>query len=116
MLRIVRTASKPIELDWVANNLAMPLNAIDPGTVPSPAAVSLLKWARDGHGGREFFSGLYRSQLPSRREVDAQPRVFDDGAEVLELIEKLESLAEEDARRAPCPHCGGSGALNSTGG
>jgi len=93
-----RKAAKPVEMNWVQEHMVLPLADIDPASVPSAGAVALLRWAKEGGGAADFFTSLFKSQLPSKKELDAQAAMVDDGRECVGLIEKLQRLR---AQRVP---------------
>jgi len=90
-----RVASKQVELDWVQQNMSLPLSALDVAQIPSSGAVAMLKWVKEEGGAKDFFMGLFKSQLPTRKELDAQAALADDGRECVRLIEKLQRLRGE---------------------
>jgi len=94
-----RRATKQQELDWVQQNMILPLDQIDLKSVPSAGAVALLKWTREEGGASDFFTSLFKSQLPSRKDLDAQAQMQDDGRECIRLIEKLQRLRAEGKAR-----------------
>jgi hypothetical protein len=89
-----RTATRQTEVAWAQQHLEVPWPQIDKKLVPSAMAVALLKWAKENKG--EFITSIYKSQLPTRKQVEQQARMEDDGSELIQLIDKLERLAKED--------------------
>ncbi len=74
-----KQASAVVVVTWVANNLEIPVDLIDAGDVPSPAAIAMLEWARDRLG--DFFD-LYAKLIPSRAQTETEFKFVDDGEDV----------------------------------
>jgi len=91
-----RRAATIEEVKWVANNMMIPLDQIDPEQIPSPAAVGMLKWARTPGGEGIFFKDTYGRLIPTRNMLEAGSKYTDDGREQFFLIQRLERSEEFD--------------------
>lgn len=70
-------------VNWVANNIEIPLDKIDVNEVPSPAAVWML---RMGKVRPHEFMDLYAKLIPNRAQVEEEMKFDDDGEDVLDLL------------------------------
>lgn len=91
-------ASERDEIRWATANIYVPLDQIDLTTVPSMAAVSLLRTYRDRPD--QLFDKLYTKILPSKEEVNRLSLGSDDGVELVEYLETIAAAAEA-ARKDP---------------
>ncbi|MFW6032944.1 MAG: hypothetical protein ACOCTI_06185 [Phycisphaeraceae bacterium] len=104
-----RSANGRQVIEWVANHLHIPLEAIDPEGVPNPAAVGLLEWAKQPGSRAEFWKAMYTKTLPSKSQMEEElERFLDDGRDVLELLGKV-SQASAEARMAAIPEADAEG-------
>jgi len=102
-----RQATERDEAKWAKDHLLVPWERIDPETVPSPGAVSLLEHGKQDR--KHFMQSIYAPLLKHSTEQEGKDRFEDDGREVLHLIEKIakqgDPLAlddEQEANRASC--------------
>jgi hypothetical protein len=83
-----KTAKKEDVVEWVYQNIGVPVWEIDRAGVPDSGAVAMLQWANTDQGRNQFMGKFV--DLVTKRMVDRETNAFlDDGLEVLKLIPKM---------------------------
>lgn len=80
-------------MEWVGNNLEIPLSEIGPEDPPSLLALSLLQWAQKNRDA--FFTQFLVKTIPSKAQLDLQGQAVDDDGRVLGLLNRLEAEIRE---------------------
>lgn len=88
-LAVGREAKPAKIVQWVAANIELPVDKIDPDSVPSPEAVGLLTFAKTAGGGKDFWT-IWARLLPTKSEVDRVDRFADDGRDLDHLFDSFE--------------------------
>lgn len=104
-----KKAAPRVLVEWVFNNLAVPLDAIAVESVPSSGAVGLLRWARASPSNEgSFLTTIWPKLMPNRSAVESDMKFGDDGRSVISLIDKV--LAASRGETLVLRERGGDGA------
>ncbi len=82
------------QVKWVIRHMAIPLEKIEPDSVPDPASVVLLQAAREKTW--DFFQTYHSKLLPSKGTLDQQERFEDDGRELTKMTDALLSARTQE--------------------
>jgi hypothetical protein len=97
-----RTCSITKTVEWVAKQLMVDDPKAD--HAPSPEAWSMLCWARRSNQNEaQFWGQIWSKMMPSKQQLDAAERLSDDGAAVLELIDRVRNISEGIRSAAQAP-------------
>lgn len=86
-------SSERDEIRWAVANVYTPLDQIDLDSIPSCAAVNLLRAYRDRP--EKLFDSLYTKILPSKDEVNRLAAGSDDGVALLEHLDAIRAAAAQ---------------------
>lgn len=87
-----RACSITKTVEWVAKMMMVE----DPRAedAPSMEAWSMLSWARRSNQNEaQFWGQIWSKMMPSKQQLEAAERISDDGAAVLELIERVREIS-----------------------
>jgi hypothetical protein len=87
-----RACSITKTVEWVAKMMMVE----DPRAedAPSMEAWSMLSWARRSNQNEaQFWGQIWSKMMPSKQQLEAAERISDDGAGVLELIERVREIS-----------------------
>lgn len=86
---------------WVFNNALVPLEALDPVSVPSLGALKLLQWVKtSGANYTEFVRSIWSKMLPNKSQLDLENRFNDDGRKQLQMLDEFERSFNEGSAEA----------------
>jgi hypothetical protein len=85
-----RTATTRQVLEWVANNLGMHTEDIDPASVPCWAAYEIWKLASQSpERAWAFYTTLWAKVIPAKGLADTESAFADDGRKQLDLLDQF---------------------------
>jgi len=97
---IHKTAPERVIIAWVFNNVANPIESIDPSSVPCRGALALLIFARSSSNGYSDLLAMWQKTLPTQSQLRADARFNDDGRTQDKLLgDFMESLSDEPTDR-----------------
>jgi hypothetical protein len=87
-----RTATPYRAVEWALENIPLPLDEIDPDSVPSSLAIGCLERGRKDH---EFYKRILPNFLPNKVQLEAENRFADDGRELDDLCGRVIAAGDE---------------------
>lgn len=92
-----RKASKIAVQEWTADHLDSPVSDIRGDSVPSPGAISFLKWARENP--EKFYKEYYgKISAAAAKNQPTDGRLNEDGRSIPEILQQFERARRELAQ------------------
>jgi len=90
-----RRAPAAVVLDWCFNNVENRPDEIDPVTVPSRGAITMLRASKTAGGDSQLLT-MWAKTLPTGQQVKANSNFGDDGRQQLDMLDEfMESFDNE---------------------
>lgn len=118
LLAADRDANERAVVSWVFENALVPLELLDPDSIPSKGALGLWRWVNiTPTNYTEFVKTVWSKLLPSRTQTDSEGGPTDDGRDLFPLLDEFtrefeagpEESSDEHSVSSPIAHASAEG-------